>query len=421
MITPNFKINQDPRYIHLLIKAPMAKIGETSVAFDDEMFCFHSKPYYLRLHLPGKLATQDGSEKIDWDGEKNEFVISLLKATEGEHFNDLNMLTKLLTKPNHQKNIKLNSGIEVLDQEVTEDQEDYDWYIDQSEWTEDEQKSLMGEKYGFANRYSGILSRFLDEIGDLLELKQPETTDNCERKELRLQKDKEMFDEDHYWFDLYEQKDTIKDLISFKLDWEKTTDCDSCNFNDEQIFRMKNLPKREYLLSKKEKFQLLLGLIDILFAYSYDMRTTEGEHTCESGWTIIKLSATLSWLQIHSTLPETLVTCVQRSLVHPLYRNWNLSLKVINDVYQILTKGRSFIIKCLLDVHRILNESGDLQYIFNDLYITDYCVWIQNVREETFRSLAEAMKKIEITKEMIGFDLQIIEKAAELAFNESIQ
>src|SRR6218665_102342 len=41
--------------------------------------------------------------------------------------------------------------------------------------------------------------------------------------------------------------------------------------------------------------------------------------------------------------------------------------------------GRRRLLKCLLDLHRMLIDA-DQHYILNDLYITDYCVWIQNVR-----------------------------------------
>ena len=39
----------------------------------------------------------------------------------------------------------------------------------------------------------------------------------------------------------------------------------------------------------------LFGLVDLLLAVCYDVRVTAGEGSVESGWTIAKLSATLSW------------------------------------------------------------------------------------------------------------------------------
>ncbi len=50
--------------------------------------------------------------------------------------------------------------------------------------------------------------------------------------------------------------------------------------------------------------------------------------------------------------------------------------------YFILHSGRHRLLKCLLEVQSMLIES-DLRYILNDLYITDYCVWIQSSRYAT--------------------------------------
>ena len=41
--------------------------------------------------------------------------------------------------------------------------------------------------------------------------------------------------------------------------------------------------------------------------------------------------------------------------------------------------GKQQVLRCLLDIHKILGESYP-RYILNDLYITDYCVWIQTAR-----------------------------------------
>ena len=45
----------------------------------------------------------------------------------------------------------------------------------------------------------------------------------------------------------------------------------------------------------------------------------------------------------------------------------------------IFSLGRRRLLKCLLEVHSLLIDT-DSRYILNDLYITDYCVWIQSAR-----------------------------------------
>ncbi|MEQ2178795.1 hypothetical protein GOODEAATRI_017834, partial [Goodea atripinnis] len=43
---------------------------------------------------------------------------------------------------------------------------------------------------------------------------------------------------------------------------------------------------------------------------------------------------------------------------------------------------KACILKCLLDIHKVFREN-DPAYILNDLYITDYCIWIQRVKMRT--------------------------------------
>lgn len=41
-----------------------------------------------------------------------------------------------------------------------------------------------------------------------------------------------------------------------------------------------------------------LQMIDVLFAYAYNKRVTEGDNSVTSAWNITKLSATLSWFEV---------------------------------------------------------------------------------------------------------------------------
>lgn len=111
------------------------------------------------------------------------------------------------------------------------------------------------------------------------------------------------------------------------------------------------------LLDTAAKRTLYLGLVDIIFAYAYNYRTTEGEgsvsellaislkcsalvHQVESAWTICKLSSTLCWLeQFHGSVHEVLHYCVRRALCFPLYRHWELSLAVLQDTRNIFRLG----------------------------------------------------------------------------------
>lgn len=334
------------------------------------------------------------------------------------------MITQLLTvKDSSHKT--MSPLIEVMSSEMgkddktkeVEDEKEFNWLVEQDEWTKEKDIQLLGEKYGFANMYSGTLARFKEEIDCLIDLKDAERKTSAQRRDERLEMDMKKFDDEYYWSDLYDQKEKIDDLINYVTKWE--TKQSDYIFTDDEVFKLKNLPKREYLLTRRDKFLLLLGLVDILFAYSYEMRINEEECTCESGWTITKLSSSLSWLEQFTDLNQVMHNSVQRSLIYPLYRNWNLSLKVMKDVQNILNNGKICILKCFLDIHKIFNESGDLRYLLNELYITDYCVWLQNVKEKTFLSLADCMSKVNLCKKDLDIPIKLAEMAAEMALAET--
>ncbi|KAK2194242.1 hypothetical protein NP493_1g05022 [Ridgeia piscesae] len=109
-----------------------------------------------------------------------------------------------------------------------------------------------------------------------------------------------------------------------------------------------------HVLDERDQRTAFLSLVDIIFAYAYDHRTTEGENNVntgylfvhlvdilvESGWTIRKLSATLSWLETYSGPEEVVTACYRRCLSYPLYRHWKLTARVFRDVRHIFSAGQ---------------------------------------------------------------------------------
>lgn len=161
-----------------------------------------------------------------------------------------------------------------------------------------------------------------------------------------------------------------------------------------------------------------MGLFDILFAYVYNHRTTEGENTVSSGWTVCKLSATLSWFDAFQNLEDVVRSSFQRSLCFPLYRNWQLSEMVFADVKDVISLGKTTILKCLLEVRQMLLDA-DQHYILNDLYVCDYCVWIQSVKSSTLEKLLQALNNIIVKKSDLDLDLELLEQAGSLAVKEA--
>lgn len=80
-------------------------------------------------------------------------------------------------------------------------------------------------------------------------------------------------------------------------------------------------------------------MLDILSSYLYDLRITKGEHCTESGWNIVKLSPSLSFFVCWPNLDECILGFLRRSLTYPLIRNWNFSIKILNDLISIIRAG----------------------------------------------------------------------------------
>ena len=129
-----------------------------------------------------------------------------------------------------------------------------------------------------------------------------------------------------------------------------------------------NTPTNLSMEQKKSGFLCLLG---ILFAYVYDHRTTDGDPTVESSWTVMILSPTWSWLECYKSSIQYYHRCL---------RSYNLAKLVAQDVCRIMKRGRRTVIRCLLQLHKIMEQS-ESHYLLNKLYIDPMIGWIQQCEE----------------------------------------
>ncbi|KAJ1972726.1 hypothetical protein H4R34_005308 [Dimargaris verticillata] len=196
-------------------------------------------------------------------------------------------------------------------------------------------------------------------------------------------------------------------------------------FTDQEKAQMQELPRKELLIDTAAATQrsLYLGLVDLLYAYSYNHRTTFGDSTVESAWTIGTLSPTLAALEEFTSLKDTVVALYRRTLAYPLYRHWELCDKVRQDTYMLLLLGRRGVLKALLEL-KDLFDHHDTYYVYSKLYLDDYCIWVQRyAREKVIQSLAQEVQRGAPTKADIGWDLDEIETMAydDSASNETSQ
>eukprot|EP01113_Clastostelium_recurvatum_P002892 TRINITY_DN11246_c0_g1_i1.p1 TRINITY_DN11246_c0_g1~~TRINITY_DN11246_c0_g1_i1.p1 ORF type:complete len:338 (+),score=117.86 TRINITY_DN11246_c0_g1_i1:43-1014(+) len=162
--------------------------------------------------------------------------------------------------------------------------------------------------------------------------------------------------------------------------------------SDEDKEDMRSLPRKDYMWTPEAEKSAYLGLVDLIYAYCYNHRTTMGESTVESGWTIAKVSPTLSALETFTSMHYTVRACMRRSLVYPLYRHWRLSCDVLQDTLCVLELGKRGVLRALLDIRRQLEKHDTKRYL-NNLYVNDYCIWVQRIHRKNLKSLCKELKK----------------------------
>ncbi|XP_011871376.1 PREDICTED: protein SHQ1 homolog isoform X2 [Vollenhovia emeryi] len=416
MLTPRFEITQTDAEVTIVVHAPYVNIKDTEVYVDGTDFRFLASPYYLRLRMPGAIE-ENSTSSGDYDCEKGDFTLRFSKVNKGEHFENLDMITTLLAPPKSAgaiiPNIEVIGNPSAASADICEgnalDDSGNEWFVPQDNVPE-VQFLVNSPKYGFANKKSGILHAFEAAwVKDITDLPTPDTTPETERKTLQQQRELNDFCENHYIADLVEVEN-IKPCITYAAEWD-TLQKDQVALSEAEVDILKELPNREYLLDSKDVQKLCFNVIDILYASCYNHRTTLGENTSESSWTINKLSSTLCWFQNFTSLDEVITACIRRSLCYPIYRNWELSIKVFEDLKIVLSLGRKYIVKRFCEIHSLFNESYEMRYVLNQLYIIDFLIWLQTLPESVIESLHSALSEIHPNKASMGFHLIELEVA----------
>ncbi|PNF43936.1 hypothetical protein B7P43_G02786 [Cryptotermes secundus] len=334
MLTPKFELTQTETKVCITVFAPYTNISETEIYIEKNDFRFFSPPYYLRLNLPGEIMEMGASNGI-YDADDGKFILTVEKVNKGEHFPNLDLISTLLVKKT--KNFPSKPDIRILDsqgEDVSSDgshcsqdeSSEMDCLIEQTLPEEEVPFTvmIMKPKYGFGNQYSDVFKGYAYEVLEILDLPDPDITAASSRTPLRLECEVKDFSDEHYLADRV-YRNYIDELIAFETVWEQYhASGTSATLCVEDTERLKDFPVREYILMPHDQQTLYFGLLDIIAAYCYDHRTTEGDPTSESAWTINKLSATLSWF-------EVIAWCVALPLKFKVWKTFGIVLHYYYD------------------------------------------------------------------------------------------
>ncbi|OMH81085.1 Protein shq1, partial [Zancudomyces culisetae] len=336
---------------------------------------------------------KDENSKAHLDLSGGVIDVTIAKVEKGLHFEDLDLLSKLLaTKSelyemeNPGKSVQEDSDSKpkkgILIEELGEElknisiEEDFDDETEESDWEmpqEIPQDEILNAKYGFNRQYNGYFTHVHETANEILEVPQVEKTSNSERVELQKQSEDAAFDEDYYMENFVNEQE-IQSILEFipksvhtsrlLIENEKMKKGQDSSKRKEKIVEFTererdvilSLPRRDYLIDNKRA--IYLGLIDILFGYCYNERVTESEpDNVESAWTIGKLTGTCSFLREYEDIYQVLQSNIRRALTYPLYRNWNLAIKALEDVTEILRTGNKVLLtKIMLEIKYIFDH-----------------------------------------------------------------
>ncbi|KAJ3326278.1 Hsp90 cochaperone shq1 [Boothiomyces sp. JEL0866] len=385
MLTPSFQISQDEEYIIIEMKCPYIKAQSVEIDVNDKEFRFYGKPYFLRLHFTHSLI-ENGKEKSSYNTDTGMLLLHIPKAEKGKHFEDLDLLTKLLDikeKPAEKK---------VLIQEIggVDPESMSQMAIEEFDWNHPQQLPVIQKStnYGFNNLYSGLGASINELAQDFIDIKDLDSSSFDSRRSQRLTIEELKFDDEYYMYDCVMNED-IPMLLEFKPDsWKSLKKIQKqqeiqVELDQGELEQLSKLSNKNYLFGPNEEIYIYFGLVDIIYAYCYNYRTTLGEDTVESAWTICRLSGTLSCFETYTNLEDVLKSCLRRSISFPLYRSFELSEK-----------------------------AHEAMYLIDRVYISDYCTWIQKASDKTVKSLASELHHFEFKRELSGWELEGLEKAA---------
>ncbi|KAI6223041.1 Protein SHQ1-like protein [Aphelenchoides fujianensis] len=225
--------------------------------------------------------------------------------------------------------------------------------------------------------------------------------------------DVDAFSSEHYLADLFDPTPELTAALELEI---PPTEFE---LNDEDRLQLKDLRVvRLPELSEQEREQAAFSMVDVLFSFLFDLRITDLEHNACSDGMIGKLSPSLSGLVRFASVRDALRAAVRRSLCFSLFRHFDLAVRAARDVLTVMQKGRSAILHCFLRLRSRFNNSGqDFTYLYNQLFIDDYALFVQSMDEgllqrvtADLKTALEELKRADIP----GLDLEYVETEAKM-------
>lgn len=433
VILPQFSLSQTDTHllVHLITTTNENVYDFSNLSVqrtdDDTIFITTSSDppiHLLRLPWASRIV---GNTQVPWECSRsdnsNELVIQFPKRVPGEEWTDLSVWSQQIEADNIERASAKGTLPPRRQSEET---------TNQNEPEREESRNLYRVgKYGFARMFSDCLpSDFHDDDTEMLELPwEPEiqSEDSSrmgrrvdathldaiheKRRRRRHEQEQAKFDPDRYlgdWLEAVAEDPLWPEVIAYVPFWVGSQDF----ISDEEQLLLQQIPDPLRPSELPSVYDLLPGLLDILFAYCYDHVFTMGDPTpTESGWTIHKLSASLStledWMTIESSpddsntcspdqIPHVVYSSLRRSLIYPYWRHLDFGIHVWRHITRyLLTSSNAsarLLVRCLLHTRTILAES-ELYTTQNALFVDPYLTWIKQQQQSNPVMFHEVLQK----------------------------
>ncbi|XP_061393213.1 protein SHQ1 homolog [Musca vetustissima] len=265
--------------------------------------------------------------------------------------------------------------------------------------------------YGFASKFHGRIRSFDCDLDTISRMPEPDRVSPLQRLIDRDIDEMKNFCRDQYKLNFVELQvpDGLDNPMQYTFNFKDNT------LERDEEYLLHNLTSKPELMEMPDQYdpmEIDCGLISILLAICYDVRFTSNEPNCESAWTRSILSATLTYFEPFTSLKSVVISFMRRSLIYPLYRNYELSRQCVEDCVAALQNNSQWILKQLLITHDCfsLNERS----VFNHYYIEDYIRYVSNreiCSSSHLQMLAHNLKNVlfDVFKKNLGLGLQELE------------
>lgn len=403
MNQPQFSLSQDENTLTIHIHSPNCNLAKLEVALDDEdTFLFSCKPYFLRLTVPGSIV-EDERYKSTFDEGTSKFTFTYGKKHPGEEFYNLQIIPALFPP-------KVGNSSEALIQVVpkqvgifNEEESHIDLEKEQIEYDKGDYRFGFGQMI----KHKYALGEFFSEYEDTFAV-DPREASVRERHIVRIQIEQGKFNVDHYLADLHDFEN-IKALIDLRSPYENSEIDLLFQWTERETNFLRELETPPQCLVHEQIIYGFHGLVELLFAYCYDKRINQFEECSESAWNINTLAASLCWLDVFRTPKDSITTGFRRTLIFPLYRHFDLSYRVFEDLKCLLCLPERHLTRALIDMYYIFQGSD--KHILNQIFIKDYLLFVMKWDPERWRSVVEDYLDFDIQKDDVGLNLVQIEES----------